>query len=101
MDLSELKISHRDKSPNLGPSLVRESFQQERQGLLFPDDSSLQVIYVVALVLPYSQTQPTDHLAILDTVHVQWLCKVLRTGGRSWMAVLLVLRQQTDMQTGR
>lgn len=53
----------------------------------------------MALVLPDSQTQPTDQLPVLDAVHVQRMPVVLLTGGGSWLAVPLVLRQQMSKQT--
>lgn len=53
----------------------------------------------MALVLPDSQTQPTDQLPVLDAVHVQRLPVVLRTGRETRFTVTLVLRQKTNEQT--
>lgn len=86
-------------APHLHPSLLRESGQQSRWRLFFSDESRLQVVYGVALVLPNSQTQPADQLPIPDAVHVQRLPVVLRTGGGSWVTVPLVLREQMSEQT--
>lgn len=44
----------------------------------------------MAVVLPHRQAQPADQLPVLDTVHVQRLPVVLRTGRRSRLTVHLI-----------
>lgn len=81
---------------NLRPSAVGEFGQQLRRGLFLPGERRLQVVYGVSLVLPNSQTQATDELSILDTVHVQGLPVVLLATRRSRLLVTLVLRQKVN-----
>lgn len=83
--------SHIDRIPYLCPSLLRESGQQQRWSLFLSVERCLEVIYGMALVLPDSQTQPADQLAVLDAVHVQRLPVVLLTGRVSRRTVALVL----------
>lgn len=48
----------------------------------------------MSLVLPDSQTQATNELSILDTIHVEGLPVMLLAGRRPWLVVTLVLRQK-------